>query len=47
MNRTLTEHGPGYREHAPSAALQPYVAALWSREAEPANTLSVVPGIFV
>jgi AraC-like DNA-binding protein len=43
MNRMLTEQGPGYREHAPAEVLQPYVDALWSREAEPANTLSVVP----
>jgi AraC-like DNA-binding protein len=43
MNRTLTETGPGYREHAPDEVLQPYVAALWSREAEPPDTIGVVP----
>jgi AraC-like DNA-binding protein len=43
MDRGLTEAGPGYREHLPTAALVPYVDALWSRRAEPPNTYSIVP----
>jgi AraC-like DNA-binding protein len=43
MDRGLTEAGPGYREHSATAELRPYVDALWSRQAEPPNTYSVVP----
>src|SRR5215212_3483779 len=42
MERGLTETGPGYREHAPTASLRPYVDALWSRQAEP-DTYNIVP----
>src|SRR5262245_10241532 len=43
MERGLTEHGPSYREHAVDEALRPYVAALWSREAEAPNAYRIVP----